>query len=224
MKQLTTTSYAILSQLALQDWTTYALAAEMRRNLHYFWPRAESGIYAEIKWLAEAGYAASEKRYIGKRPQTTYTITLKGKKALDAWLTSPLRPISLEFEGLLRLFGGETNSLSTIYKVLQQTQSDADELIGIGQVIGVEYLNGTAPFQDKIYIRAFIYDFLLHYAELQKEWAARVQVAIEKWEQMTESERNEQGLEIIRQTYARIQPDSPNPYEGLKQDDENQMR
>ena len=30
---LTTTSYAILGQLALRSWTTYELVAEMRRNL-----------------------------------------------------------------------------------------------------------------------------------------------------------------------------------------------
>jgi PadR family transcriptional regulator AphA len=46
-RELTTTSYAILGLLAIKPWSTYELAAQMRRNLHYFWPRAESNLYAE---------------------------------------------------------------------------------------------------------------------------------------------------------------------------------
>ena len=43
---LTATSYAILGHLAMQPWTMYDLAAQMRRNVHYFFPRAESQVYA----------------------------------------------------------------------------------------------------------------------------------------------------------------------------------
>jgi PadR family transcriptional regulator AphA len=92
MAALTTTSYAILGQLALRPWTTYELAAEMRRNVHYFWPRAESLIYAEVKRLAVNGLAAAEKSAVGKRPRTTYSITPAGQAALSAWLETRPRP------------------------------------------------------------------------------------------------------------------------------------
>ena len=52
-----TTSHAILSLLAIQPWATYDLAKLMRRSLHFFWPRAESNLYAEPKRLVEAGLA-----------------------------------------------------------------------------------------------------------------------------------------------------------------------
>jgi len=40
--RLSTTSYAILGLLDLRPWTAYELTKHMRRNLHYFFPRAES--------------------------------------------------------------------------------------------------------------------------------------------------------------------------------------
>src|SRR5947208_16333886 len=102
MENLPTTSYAILGQLALRPWTTYELAGEIRRNFHYFWPRAESGIYAEIKRLAARGLVTAELTYVGKRARKTYSITPAGRAAFDAWMTAPIKAHALEFEGLLR--------------------------------------------------------------------------------------------------------------------------
>jgi PadR family transcriptional regulator AphA len=39
----------------------------MRRNLHYFWPRAESNLYAEPKRLVEAGFAKARPEPVGRR-------------------------------------------------------------------------------------------------------------------------------------------------------------
>ena len=72
---LTTTSYALLGQLALRPWTPYALAAEMRRNLRYFWPRAERGIYAELKRLARARPGDRRGEPDRTSTRTTYAIT-----------------------------------------------------------------------------------------------------------------------------------------------------
>ena len=49
---LTTTSYAVLAQLAVRPWSTYELAQQRVRYFRYVWPRAESAIYREVKRLA----------------------------------------------------------------------------------------------------------------------------------------------------------------------------
>ena len=49
---LTTTSYAVLAQLAVHPWSTYELARQRVRYFRYVWPRAESAIYREVKRLA----------------------------------------------------------------------------------------------------------------------------------------------------------------------------
>ena len=84
MKELTTTSYALLGLLALKPWTTYELAQQMDRSLRNFWPRAQSKLYEEPKNLVEHGLAASEKQQVGRRPRTVYSITPGGRDALRA--------------------------------------------------------------------------------------------------------------------------------------------
>ena len=66
-RELTTTSYAILGLLAIQPWPTYELAKQMRRSLHYVWPRAESNLYAEAKRLVEGGLAQARSEPVGRR-------------------------------------------------------------------------------------------------------------------------------------------------------------
>ena len=41
MRKLTPTSYAILGLLALRPWSAYELTKQVRRSLHFCWPRAE---------------------------------------------------------------------------------------------------------------------------------------------------------------------------------------
>src|SRR5581483_2756096 len=100
MKKLSTTSYAILGLLALRPWTTYELTQQLKRNLHYFWPRAESGVYEEPKNLVQQGLAESRREPFGRRPRTVYTITSAGRAALARWLEEPSEPSALFSEAL----------------------------------------------------------------------------------------------------------------------------
>src|SRR6516162_6651932 len=73
--KLTTTSYLILGLLALRRWSTYELAQQMKRSIHFYWPRAESHIYEEPKKLVAHGLAAASSEQTGRRPRTMYAIT-----------------------------------------------------------------------------------------------------------------------------------------------------
>src|SRR4029078_4519614 len=81
-----TTSNAILGLLSLRSWTTYELAKQVQRSLGWFWPRAERKLYDEPKRLVAAGLAKSTAEMTGSRPRTVYTITARGRKALQRWL------------------------------------------------------------------------------------------------------------------------------------------
>ena len=59
---LTTTSYAMLSLLGVQPWSTYELTRQMDRSLGRFWPRATSKLYEEPKKLVEHGLARGAHR------------------------------------------------------------------------------------------------------------------------------------------------------------------
>src|SRR4029453_5915722 len=88
-RPLTTTSYGVLSILALRDHSTYALTRQMRISLPYMWPRAESNVYAEPKRLVAAGLATPREEWTGSRRRTIYSITEAGRVALAEWLPSP---------------------------------------------------------------------------------------------------------------------------------------
>ena len=87
---LTVTSYALLGQLALRAWSVYEMTKNVRRTLHWFWPRAESVIYTEVKRLVASGLAeaATEPGARG-RNRVVYSITPAGTEALAAWLATP---------------------------------------------------------------------------------------------------------------------------------------
>src|SRR4029453_3148449 len=68
---LTTTSYAVLSLLAVRPMTTYELAKQMQRTLRDVWPRAESVIYEEPKRLVEHRLATASTDMVGRRASTT---------------------------------------------------------------------------------------------------------------------------------------------------------
>ena len=124
----TTTSYAILGLLAIRPWATYDLAKLMRRSLHFFWPRAESNLYAETKRLVDTGLAEARKEWNGDRKRTVYSITDRGRDALRDWLATPPAPARVESEAQLRLlyanYGSKDDLLATIQSIEDDAQSD----------------------------------------------------------------------------------------------------
>lgn len=197
MATLTTTSYALLGQIGLRSWTTYELAAEMRRNVRYFWPRAESLIYAEVKRLADRGLVTAEKRARGKRSGTVYTITPAGREALKAWLATKPRGFALELETLLRVFLARFGTRDDLLASLEASREDAASLLAVGQAIQREYLAGSAPFQEDVHLRAIVFDFLRSFAEMLEQWADRTQAEVAGWHDLSPDGKQARALEII---------------------------
>src|SRR6476620_7544101 len=127
-KELTTTSYAILGLLALRSWTTYELAKQMQRTLHYFWPRAESRLYDEPKNLVAHGLASAEKTFVGRRPRTTYTITPAGQQALSAWLATPSAGPLLESEAIVRVFCAVHGTKAQLLSATASVRTSAESM------------------------------------------------------------------------------------------------
>jgi DNA-binding PadR family transcriptional regulator len=210
--QLTTTSYAILGQLALGDASTYELAKRMGRNMRYFWPRAESRIYEEAKRLVEQGLADAQTTFVGKRRRTTYAITEAGRDALRAWLSTPAASwFSLEAEGLLRLFLADLGTKEDIVAALEGMRDEAIAMLRIGRTIGEEYVAGRSPFQDIVDIRVLVFDFLAQVGLGVVEWAERSLAEVEAWDELTREERAERAVRLIESRIALYPPPEPAP-------------
>jgi PadR family transcriptional regulator, regulatory protein AphA len=179
--ELTTTSYAILGLLAIKPWSTYELAQQMRRDLHYFWPRAESNLYAEPKRLVDGGYARSEAHPHGKRRRTVYVITAKGRKALERWLDQPAAAARLESEGLVKLFLAPNSSKESLLGHLRGLREEAEARRRELHSILRPYLEGDGPFPDRLHVTVLGARLLLDQARAQIDWATWALSEAERW-------------------------------------------
>lgn len=199
-EQLTTTSYAVLAQVAVRPWSTYELAQQRVRYFRYVWPRAESAIYREAKRLAGLGLIDGTKEYTGKRSRTVYSITEDGKEALRRWLTTPVSPFSMDFEAMLRIFVLPLGTKDDIVSTLTQVRTDAQEMLQFGGEVKQEFIDGINVTQDQTFIRALAVDFFISLLNTVHDWAERSLAEIESWDDLDPTpEKNAKGLEKIRQ-------------------------
>lgn len=199
--RLTTTSYAVLAQVAVRPWSTYELAQQRVRYFRYVWPRAESAIYREAKRLASMGLLQGKKEYTGKRARTIYSITEEGKEALREWLGTPVSPFSMDFEAMLRIFVLPLGTKDDLMGTLKQVLADAQDMLRFAGEVKQEFLDGINVTQDQVYIRALAVDFFINLLNTVHDWAERTLAEVETWEDLEPSEeKNRRGLEKIRQT------------------------
>lgn len=207
MARTATTANALLGLLALRpEWTTWELTTQLRRNLRFFWPRAESRILAELRRLDRDGLVRSRKDPVGRRPRTVYAITDEGRRHLETWLALPPRATTLESEPLLRVLLGDLSSPDAIRVALDQTERDAHEILDVARTVAAEYEAGTAPFQDQVHVRAFVFDYLTAHATTMLAWVARTRTALERWEHLDEPARAETAVRAIAERAHELPP------------------
>jgi PadR family transcriptional regulator AphA len=181
MKRPSVTSAALLGQLAMRDQSPYELAKAMSVNLRFFWPRAESHVYREVKRLVSEGWAIAESSRQGRRTRTTYSITSAGRRAMAAWLASPPGGTSMESEPLVRVFLGADGTVEDLLAAIRRARSDAEAMLAIGSGVAEDYLAERHPFQEHVHLRAFTFDYLFRWAELTVDWADRAEAEVKRW-------------------------------------------
>ena len=204
----TATSFAILGLLGLQPWTAYDLVAQTRRSLHYFWPRSEAHLYAELKRLVERGHAHADV-VEGRRGQATrYTITPQGRAALEEWLATEPAPPTIEIEALLRVLFADHGSLQDLRAAVQTTaQQTSDLRIGL-LALGEEVLSTGGPFPERLHlverVGALYGEFLL----LLQQWSEETLAEIDTWPDTRELGLTPQARKRFAQLVDRARQDS----------------
>src|ERR687888_2443790 len=197
--RLTTTSYAVLAQVAVHPWSTYELAQQRVRYFRYVWPRAESAIYREVKRLSSMGLLEGKKEHVGKRARTIYSITEKGREALREWLATPVSPFAMDFEAMIRLFVAPLGTKDEIVATLELVLDDAREMLRFGGQVKQEFLEGMAVTQDQVYIRALAVDFFISLLNTVEAWAQRTLDEIESWDDLSPDGKHKRALEKLRE-------------------------
>jgi PadR family transcriptional regulator, regulatory protein AphA len=203
----TANSFAILGLLGLQPWTAYDLVAQARRSLHYFWPRSEAHLYAELKRLVERGHAHADVVEGRRRQATRYTITQEGRAALEEWLATEPAPPTIEIEALLRVLFADHGSLQDLRAALRATAQQTSVLrIGL-LVLGEEALSTGGPFPERLHlverVGALYGEFLL----LLQRWCEETLVEIETWPDTRELRLTPQARKRFAQLLDRARQD-----------------
>jgi DNA-binding PadR family transcriptional regulator len=197
-----TTANAVLGLLALRaSWTTAELTAQLSRNMRFFWPRAESRVFAEAKTLVGRGWATATtegRSGPGAPTQTRYRITAAGRRELLRWLSTSPRRTQLESEPLLRILLGDLGTTDQLRAAIEQIATDAADLLAVADSVAEEYLTGSAPFQDHVHVRALVYDYLVGHAQHQAGWASRAMAYVDQLDHADTTAKQEAGVAHIR--------------------------
>ena len=164
-RRTATTAHALLGLLALRtEWSTWELTKQLRRNMRFFWPRAESQIYQEAKSLVARGWALNRRGYTGDRPKTTYAITEDGRKALEAWLSTPPKPPRWSANPCFASSCPTTLGLTSSARRWSRSAPTATPSSTSDASSARSIFRARPPFQDQLHVRAFVLDFLSHHA------------------------------------------------------------
>jgi PadR family transcriptional regulator AphA len=179
--ELTPTSYAVLALLGVRPWSAYELTQQMSRSLSWFWPKAESLVYAECKKLAERGLASSRQEPQGRRPRTVYTITERGRDRLRAWLDHPTTGPRLEWEAMLQVAFADHGSREQLLENLKAIRTEAEDRRDRALAQVASYAGDGGPFPDRLPIIALVGKFFLEYSRLLADWAAWAEQTVTDW-------------------------------------------
>lgn len=178
---MTTTSYAVLGLLSLQEWSTYELAQQMQRSMRLWWPRAASRVYEEPKRLVRLGLASRRKERTGRRPRTVYGITDDGRVALRAWLGEPSGGFRLEFEGMLKVFFGDQAAKSDVLASIAAIRDAALAEVADGREVYAAYCDGGGPFPERLHLIALVTDFYDRFLDTLVAWADDAEQEVHGW-------------------------------------------
>jgi PadR family transcriptional regulator, regulatory protein AphA len=198
--RLTTTSYALLGLLAIQPWTAYELTQQMRRSLHYVWPKSESLLYTEPKKLVDAGLARVAHQRRGDRTRAQYRITAAGRRALAAWLdTEPAVPV-FELETMLRLTFADQGTPEQLARALRSTSSWADGELARARPQLENYLDTGGPFPERLHLIALLVGFYGELFDLMRRFCGDAADLVETWDATTDVSTDATLHEMLERT------------------------
>ena len=204
------TRLAVLGQLSLRSWSAYELTRSMARTLHWFWPRAESGIYAEARRLEAEGLAVSRAEPAAdgsRRTRTVYEITEKGRDRLAAWLSTPPTTVQFVVEPFLRLHLARGGTLDDLRASIATAERAADELLATAADVAEEFLEGRHLFQEDLAFRGLLLEGLAQQGAALKEWAMSAGRELARWEDLDgDAAARERALDAMRGAVRRRAP------------------
>jgi len=196
-RELTTTSYAVLSILALRDHSTYDIARQMAISMHYMWPRAESNVYAEPRRLVDAGLAVARDEWTGSRKSTIYSITEQGRQALVDWLSKPSARSRYESEAAVKVFFAENGTVDDMLATIRGLAAESAAVIRLYLDIAGRYAANEGQYPQRFGLSALAARLLLEQHAATLRWARWAETVVGEWASPLD-ESSDWGVQVIR--------------------------
>jgi DNA-binding PadR family transcriptional regulator len=147
---LTPLSYLVLGLIARAGETTPYDLKQMAESISGLWTLRHDQVYREPDRLAKLGLLSEEREEAGRR-RRLFRITDEGRRALDAWLSTPSTEFTeLRDVGLLQLFlGADPGPLAE-----RQLETHSERLAEYEEL--AETLAGEAPDAARLALEAGI--------------------------------------------------------------------
>ena len=142
--------FALLGLLTLGDMSGYDLRKLFGQSLIHFWNESYGQIYPELRRMAAEGLVdVRQETARGKPARNVYTLTPKGREALDDWLSTAAEPSPYRIELLLKLFFGRQADPATSRSQVLRFQQEQRRLLERYQAIErqLEAEAGASPDQ-----------------------------------------------------------------------------
>jgi DNA-binding PadR family transcriptional regulator len=134
----------ILGLLAFEPRTGYDIKRATDRSTRFFWGASYGQIYPELRRLEDAGLVRSREEPRGELPRKVYTLTRRGRDALEAWLSDTSEQYEVRDEGLLKLFFGELMPPDRLAELVRRRRQWYEEVAALFRHIG----NELGPIDD----------------------------------------------------------------------------
>jgi len=173
--RLTTTEAAVLALLAMEgERSGYDLAKLVEKSIAHVWAPARSGLYAVLPRLERSGLASHRVVAQPSRPdKRLFTITKKGREALEAWL-EVVEPGATE-SFFLKLFVGGLSSDDVLLDQVAQFRADITARLDLYRAIEPTNTNTGHDWYHRHLLQLGI-----DRAELDLEWADEVAHALRR--------------------------------------------
>ena len=190
----------------VQPWTAYELVGQAQRSLHHFWPRSEAHLYAELKRLVDRGHADAEVVEGRRRQRTRYTITPRGRAALEDWLGTEPAPAYPRGRGSCSACCWVTREpAKDLRAALETTARQVRDLSADGVALTQELLATGGPFPQRLHLTERVVSFYGESSAPQR-WCDETLAEVETWPDTRDIGLTPQGRERLERLLARVNP------------------
>jgi PadR family transcriptional regulator, regulatory protein AphA len=172
--ELTPLSFAVLAIVGDEGASAYEIVQVAERVQRLYWAGAASKLYAEPKRLERLGYLISEPRQGKRRQRPHYTLTERGRTALEDWLGSPSTFSRIQSEAALRVFA---QSLAPDGRVLDSLRAMREDISALTSAIDSRDA-APAAFPDRQEEVALMRSLARRLLRAHLEWVEEVEATL----------------------------------------------